>query len=215
VSKSLLILIFLGSSLISNSQEHIISRARYFEDSAWKAYQRNYFRKSITLLDSAIFYKPTNSFSYGLKAEAQWFLGDYAGAAETYRNKIALGDTNLLIVSANVFLGMLYGKAQMPEKATSQYLIAVKLWESGYVPHKQFKIVEEFDYFLALAFLQERNKALRILKERSLDSLTLPKRRELETLHEKCLLLFGRTPSELLEEHFNQYMLPKDVKPRE
>lgn len=210
-----IISLFLSYSLISKSQAKHAPRARFFEDSAWKVYQKHYFRKSITLLDSALFYDSTNGFSYSLKAEAQWFLGNYVDAAETYKKKISLGEESLLKVSANVFLGMLYGKAKMPEQAKAQYILAVKLWESGYVPHKHFKMVEELDYFLALAFLEEKAKAMKIISERSLDGLTYPKRRELENQHERCLLLFDKTPEELLEEHFKEYMLSNDTKPLE
>ena len=207
--------LFLFYSLISKSQAKDATRARFFEDTAWKVYQKNYFRKSIALLDSALFYDATNRFSYSLKAEAQWFLGDYAGAAETYEKWIALGDENLLKVSANVMLGMLYGKAKMPVQAKAQYASAVKIWERGYVPNKQFKMIEELDYFLALAFLEEKAKAVKIISERNLDGLSYPRRHELEQQHERCLLLFEKTPEELLEEHFKIYMLPDDIKPLE
>jgi tetratricopeptide (TPR) repeat protein len=166
-------------------------------------------------LDSAISCDPTNSFSYQLKAEAQWFLGNYADAAETYKKMISLGDENLLKVSAYVFSGMLYGKAGMRAQATAQYISAVKLWESGYVPHKQFRLIEELDYFLALAFLEEKAKAMKIISERSLDSLSYPRRLELEQQNKRCLSLFEKTPKELLEEHFKEYMLPDNIKPLE
>lgn len=128
---------------------------------------------------------------------------------------ISLGDENLLKVSAYVFSGMLYGKAGMATQATAQYISAVKLWESGYVPDKQFRLVEEFDYFLALAFLEKKAKAMKIISERSLDSLSLPRRLELEQQNKKYLLLFEKTPKEHLEEHFKEYMLPDDIKPLE
>lgn len=190
-------------------------KARLFADSAWKVYQRHYFRKSIGLLDSAISYDPTKSFYYSLKAESQWFLGNYADAAETYKKKIALGDKNLLKVSAYVFSGMLYAKAGMAEQAKAQYIYAIKLWESGYVPHKQFRLVEELDYFLALALLEKKSKAMKIISERNLDSLSYPKRIEMENQNKRCLSLFQKNPKELLEEHFKEYMLPNDIKPLE
>jgi len=213
VSRITIICLFLFCSLISKSQAKDKTKARFFEDSAWKVYQKYYFRKSITLLDSAIFYDSTNGTSYHLKAEAQWFLGNYADAAETYKKMISLGDEDLLKVSATVHLGMLYGKAEMPIQAVEQYASAVKLWESGYVPHKQFKMVEELDYFLALAFLEERAKALKIIGGRSLDSLSYPRRFELVRQHERCLSLFDKTPKELLEEQFKKYMLPNNIRP--
>lgn len=215
MTKLIIILFLLFNSLTSESQEKDTIRARLFADSAWKSYQINYFRKSIRLLDSAISYEPTNSSSYHLKAEAQWFLGNYADAAETYKKMISLSDENLLKVSALVFSGMLYGKAGMTVQEKAQYISAVKLWEGGYVPHKQFRLVEEFDYFLALAFLEERTKAKRIISERKLDGLSLPRRRELEKQNEKCLSLFKKTPKKLLEEYFQEYMLPNDIIPLE
>lgn len=215
MNRLILICLFLFYSLISKSQAKDTTRARSFADSAWKAYQKYYFKKSIKLLDSAIYYDPINSFSYHLKAEAQWFLGNYADAAETYKRMISLDNGNLLKVSAYVFLGMLYGKAGMPVQATAQYVSAVKLWEGAYMPHKQFKMVEELDYFLALAFLEEKTKAMKIVSERNLDSLTYPRRHELERLHERCLSFFDKTPGELLEEHFKEYMLSNDIKPLE
>lgn len=202
-------------NLISKSQVKDSIKARHFEDSAWKEYQKNYFRKSIRLLDSAISYDPTKSFSYQLKAESQWFLGNYADAAETYKKMISLGDEDLLKVSAYVFLGMLYGKAGMMVQAKEQYISAVKLWERGYVPHNHIQLVEELDYFLALAFLGEKAKAERIISKRSFDSLSYPKRHELEKQNKKCLSFFKKTPNDLLEKHFKEYMLPKDIKPLE
>lgn len=201
--------------MISKSQVKDTIKARFFGDSAWKAYKKYYFKKSISLLDSSILYNPTNSSSYHLKAEAQWSLGNYADAAETYRKLISISDKNLLKVSANVFLGMLYGMADMPRQATAKYASAVKLWESGYVPHKQFKMVEEFDYFLALAFLEEKAKAVKIISGHNLDSLSYPKRHELENQNKRCLSLFDKTPKELLEIYFKEYMLPNDIKPLE
>lgn len=215
LNRSIIICLFLFYSLILKSQVVDSTKAAIFGDSAWKAYKKYYFRKSISLLDSSILYNPTNSFSYKLKAEAQWFLGNYADAAETYRKMISLGDENLLKVSAYVFLGMLYGKAEKPRLATEQYATAVMLWESGYVPHKQFRMEEEFDYFLALAFLEDKVKARKILSDRNLDSLSYPKRHELEIQYKRCLSLFDKTPNELLEEYFKEYLLPTDIKPLE
>lgn len=215
MSKSIIICLLLFFNFTSNGQVRDTVKARFFADSAWKVYRKNYFRKSIILLDSAISYDPTNSFSYQLKAEAQLFLGNYAGATETYKKMISFDDENLLKVSAYVFLGMLYGKAGMTTQATAQYISAVKLWESGYVPHKQFRLAEELNYFLALAFLEEKAKAIKIINERSIDSLSYPRRLELEQQNKKCLSLFEKTPKELLEEHFKEYMLPDDIKPLE
>ena len=83
------------------------------------------------------------------------------------------------------------------------------------MPRKQFRLIEELDYFLALAFLEEKVKAMKIINERSLDSLSYPKRLELEQQNKRCLSLFEKTPKELLEEHFKEYMLSDDIKPLE
>jgi len=215
VNRLIIICFLLSKSLISQSQATDTTKARFFADSAWKAYQSHYFKSSIRLLDSAIFYGSNKSASYHLKSEAQWFLGWYAEAAETFKNIISIGDSNLLRVSAYVFLGMLYDKAENPADAKKQYASAISLWENGYVPIKQFQSVEESDYFLALAFLEEKEKAMKLMDERSLDSLPYPKRIEFTNRYRTYRVWFGKDPKKLLNEHFQEYMLPGDIKPLE
>jgi tetratricopeptide (TPR) repeat protein len=201
--------------LISASQAKDTTKAKSFADSAWAAYQKYYFKKAIRLLDSAIFYGNNKSWTYSLKAEAQWFLGMYAEAATSYKQMLSFDDDALLKVSAYVFLGMLYSKAEMPRQATEQFVTAIRLWENGYVPRKQFRAVEESDYFLALAFLGQSEKAKKVMSAQTLDSLTYPERREIEYRHRTYLVLFTKSPKQLLEEQFKEFLLPDSIKPLE
>jgi tetratricopeptide (TPR) repeat protein len=207
-----MIFLLLLFSLHSNSQENDSLKARVFYDSAWKAFKAYYFKKSIRLLDSVIYYRPSFRPAYDLKAEALLSLGEYAEAARTYKIVVGFGDDRLLKVSANVFLGMLYAKAGMNVEASVQYTSAVSLWESGYQPDKNFRNVEELDYFLALAFLQQKRKVLDIIDGYNYDSLSHPRRIEITTLHQTCLPWFEKTPKELLDDKFKIHMLPEGIK---
>ena len=119
------------------------TKAKFFEDEAWKAYQGSYFKKSIRLFDSAIVYGSQWKSLYSIKAEAHWFIGEYAKAATAYKKMISLSGDELLRVGAYVVLGMLYDQAGMTRHSNNQYNSAVKLWEGGYVPLKQLETLKK------------------------------------------------------------------------
>ena len=216
--------LLISSTLVSISQEIDTIKAKAFGDSAWRAYQTHYFKKSIRLLDSAIFYGRNKSASLQLKAEAQWFLGWYLEAANTYEDVLAIYDKN---VSGKVFLGMLYDKAKMPIKAKDSYASAIMLWESNYVPNRFFEKEEEANYFLALAFLRQKKKAYKLIKRLMQEKANILKKEnkfygweygmgyELKSRYTKYLILFDKSPKQLLEEHFAEYLLPDNIKPLE
>lgn len=190
-------------SSLANSQARDSIKARFFQDSAWKAYKENYFKKSIRLLDSAILYDNTKGDFYHLKAEALWFVDEYAEAAKNYQNLISLDGDYLLKVGARVFLGMLYDKAGMPTQAKNEYVSAVTLWESGYKPLNQFREYEQSDYLLALTFLGEKEKVRKAVNDAK------------EYRFKEVLEWLKIPPRELLEIHFKEFMLPDHIKPLE
>ncbi len=180
------------------------TKARAYENAAWKAYQESYFKKSIRLFDSAIFYGSTWKSLYAIKAEAHWFIGEFADAAKAYKKRIALSGEDLLKVGAFVKLGMLYDKAGMPKESKKQYISAIKLWENGYIPLKQFRHYEETEYLYALAFLGNRKKLKKVLEEYAK-----------KHPYENQLELLNKSKQELLKIHFEEYQLPSHIKPLE
>lgn len=205
MNKRFIIGLTLLSTITSSKCQTIdTAKAKIFETEAWKAYQGSYFKKSIRFFDSAIVYGSQWKSLYSIKAEAHWFIGAYAEAATAYKKMMLLSGDELLRVGAFVLLGMLYDQAGMTRQSNKQYKYAIKLWENGYVPLKQFKEVEEVEYLFALAFLGHQKK----LKSK----LDVYARRH---PHQKQLQLISKSRRELLQLHFEEYQLPTNLKPLE
>ena len=114
----ILLITFFRSDLICQIGD--TSKALLFQNMAWDASQKNYFKKCIRLIDSSIIYDSSKSWSFMIKAEAHWLIGEYADAAKAYEKAMTLG-SDFLLVGANVLLGMLYDKADNSGEAKRHY----------------------------------------------------------------------------------------------
>ena len=189
---TLIITLFLSQVSLSQIPDSIKKKAIDFQTRAWKAEEERQFERCIVLADSSITLDSTRSEPYVIKAESLWFLKRYKESAETYKKYISV-DTNILRIGAYVLLGMLYDKADMFDEAKEQYLTAIRTYENGYRPLRQFVEIEEFEYVLAFG-LAGSDK----WKEKLGDVINKHPNAGFKNLA-------NMTRKELLEHHFKQY----------
>jgi tetratricopeptide (TPR) repeat protein len=192
---AVLVLNISGLAQISNK-----AKADSLQTAAWDASQKNYFKKCLRLIDSSLYYDSTNSWSYSIKAEAHWLIGQYGEAAKAHKKAMSL-DKDSLLIGAFVLQGMLYDKANMHDKAKEEYLIASKLWEGGYVPYKQLAKHEQVDYVFAVGLYGDTSKWKKKLHE------LYKKYPDKNYIH-----LADKSGTEILDFYFNsEFAMPKGV----
>ena len=158
---------------------------------AVKAENDSLYEQTIILIDSAIAIDSTDYDSYVIKAEALWLLKRYRESADVYDKSIKVRNPDYL-ADAYVHLGMLYEKANMPQKAKGEYLRAIDLYDRKiFVPN--FMYLQKINYavVLLLSGNEERWKQefKNLLKEYS--------------YIDEVKALEGKNRSEVLEIHFS------------
>ncbi len=158
---------------------------------AIKAGNDGLYEQTIILIDSAIAIDKTDYDSYVIKSEALWLLKRYKESAEVYDKSIKVEKPDFL-ADAYVHLGMLYEKANMPQKAKKEYLRAIDLYDRKVFP-PSFIYLQRINYAVALLLSGNEEKWKqefeKLLKEYS--------------YIEEVKALKGKNRSEVLEIHFS------------
>lgn len=185
-------LAFICTGLLAQEDTQIFRSVSYTNKALEMAKEKKY-DTAIILIDSAMLFQKNNSGSFHVKAEFLWMKKDFLAAANAYQTAILLDDDSSFLFGAYLHLGVLYEMAGILDKAQSQYLKAVYLFENkANKLHKYFEMQDNMDYSLALLLSGKLDSFEKIIGKKP--------------AKEWLAKYLGKSRQEVIEIYFSEYM---------